>query len=134
MRRAAVTGRLDFSKAQPQDRHWQLRLDWTLDEIENESLNQLAAHRLALYEAAVIVAAGTPRLESYWSAIGKLHGRIAQRMLPWKAAEAAQQRAEQEHRFAAKWAELWGDPESEEGKAAIAATVAALERRAKGRP
>jgi hypothetical protein len=130
MVQAAARGAVDFAEVGPRDFRWWRRLTMLCDAIEAESLVRLFEGYNRRDLAALAVQGLTREsFEGLQNAAANRLNEVRGLLLPWLKAERSDESLQD---WAAKareqWVREWGDPNSGETKARIAATVAALNR------
>ena len=84
MTRAAVTGAIDFAKADPFDKHWWRRLYWVMETIENEHRTRVLTLSQQHWSATRLINNLEP--ESYENARDQAHALLLRVMgchYPW---------------------------------------------------
>lgn len=124
MVRAAVTGAIDYSRADPRDRQWRKKLRWTLQEVERQNAvdDQGARQRHLL----ALVSHGRLEDDSFrevrdkaLETLTELHGLY----YPWHAKVDTKSVAQD---LKALWVSHFGNPDSPETQAMLAAGIAAM--------
>lgn len=125
MCRAAATGAVDFTRADPDNRRWWINLNARLDQVEAIAIE--AVYRL--HHAMAVALLSRPGLtdDSYAKLTDRaesMTGAIRQLRLPWLARD--NRRDDEITTLANQWRANWGDPNDPETAANIDATVAAM--------
>ncbi len=128
MVRAAARGAVDFTRGDPRDFRWWLRMTMLCDAIEAEDSARLVENYnrrdLALLSGRELSAESH---QSVQENIARQLSSLRKLLLPWMA-EAQESLESWTERALKQWIAEWGDPDSPETQAKIAATVAALNR------
>lgn len=125
MVKAAVSGAVDYSQADPLDEHWWLRFWWAIEEVQRQEaiavLETHHRHEVALLAHGRLADDGFSKTQDRSNElvedITKLHR-------PWYRKQTMQERAGQLRQM---WVDRFGDPDSDEVKAGIAKLQAYFE-------
>ncbi len=136
MCRAAATGAVDFTRADPRDPNWWRRLNLTLDHVEAESLLAIrmlkhasASRLLAAVNCAALVRPdiGSSILDGFFTEADEQITAIGSLLFPWIEFSATNATKAAIDKMTTQWIATWGDPNDPETQAKIDATVAAME-------
>lgn len=85
MRKAAALGVVDFRSARLLDRKWWMRLNWLLEEVENEECKKLIGLKFTQHSSALNYLAGKT-FDHHWKQLNELQARWTNFTFPWIAA------------------------------------------------
>ncbi len=129
MCQAAAEGAVDFSRADPRNPHWWMKLRIVLDQVEARNLIEVT--KLNHATTAALLSRGDLTEDS----INKLRDnaerlvtRVKKERFPWVQFDDQAVTQQVVERMSRMWAETWGDPDDPATRAKIDATVAMMER------
>jgi hypothetical protein len=125
LREAHVRKLIDFREAKFLDRNWWLSAGWVLEWLEKELYGEVYGLKYALHLALLEYALEQRTFDLHWEQAQDFQARIIRHKLPWLKIEHGPSQQEVKS-MAAKWAEIFGDPNDPEVAQKIEATAAAL--------
>ncbi len=122
-----MSGRLDFSKANPADPLYMIKEEWVLNEVLKENLLELSKAELLSHS----VRSTDFRMsnEGYQSTIDGViaaFGDLRRLKIPWSKIQASKSPRDNIRAMSAAWKEVWGDPRDPLVAAAIDNTIKVL--------
>jgi hypothetical protein len=121
MVRAAVTGAIDFTRADPQDTWWWIKTNLVLEEVSRQDrMKWLTANH---QHWCAMVAHGNLEGNGFTKAQNESHElveKVAEVLFPWRDRRMGQQE------LVKMWIENYGDPNTPEVQAMIDEAVAAI--------
>lgn len=129
MCQSAAEGVIDFSRADPRDRYWWMRLLLLTDQVA--ARNRITIHKLhyqmttALLSRPELSATSAEKLNENATSIV---ADINQQLFPWITQDRTSQLQKEGDQLRVQWAKVWGDPDDPAVQAKIAATVATMKR------
>lgn len=131
VRAAAKDGGL-FQDPQLDDRWWWCRARWMIDELEREDLHEQWESKYRLTLAALSLVHSPEGLLKINDSLSDLRESWLNLRRPWDAVQRRLAARNAARNMAGRYIELFGDPESPEGKQRIRQTVEALQQRKRG--
>lgn len=125
MLQAAAKGTIDFSKYQPFDRFWNLKVKWMLQQVEVENIRQLYAMQHNQHCSALSYTAGKDIFEHHWKPASELLDNFMDLLFPWSANKDKRSKLDYDS-MRKKVIELYGDPADPETQEKIRKTVEGL--------
>lgn len=129
MVRAAVTGAIDFSKSDPYDRRWTLRLRLVIDEMIRQSSLQFVGILHQHYMACMAIPNLQPdSFKQMRNSENELLEVIISRLEPWNKDQVSKTQRDTAHAAVAEWEAHYGKLDDPKVQAAIDATVIAVQK------
>lgn len=116
---AAVKGVIDFSKFDPFDRRWWLRLSWILQGIENDNVREL----LKIQHAQHLAGVDLQSTKNHWKIAASLITEVQRLYFPWDESLKAKDTTNQLDADRKVLHAEFGDPKSPEGAERIRRTL-----------
>lgn len=125
---AAARGIVDFSKFDPFDRGWWLRLRLLLNEVESDNLQQMLVVQHRQHTAALEYTAGKQTFDHHWKHASQILATLTGMYFPWTGAKPLSRKEEYES-LRGQWIERFGDPKDPAVQASVDRTVEFLQSR-----
>jgi len=128
LQQAHFDGDINLGEARPFDRHWRIKLVWTLDAVERRNFKQLSMMQHDLHCGAVTYLAGQKTLDTHWNQAIDLQSRVKKLLFPWL--EVGDNTAVYK-RLTTAWEHTYGRLDDPETQRKLDEAVSQLRKRAK---
>ena len=124
IKQAAFRGLIDFSKADPSDRWWWLKLKWLLNELEEDNFRSAIKTHFHLNTALLSYQNEEKQFKHHWDRAVTLSDGLHDSLFPYAKIKKDPNSQQNEYkRLITSWKDTFGDPDDPLIKAEIQKTV-----------
>jgi hypothetical protein len=124
LREAHIRGYLNLAQADTFDRHFWIRVGWTLEWLEQEHFREVLRDKYALHLALLNYELDQERFDLHWDQARAVQRELRLLLLPWLDNQELD--IGKARKLEQLWIDIWGNPDDPEVAKRIQATANAL--------